>query len=159
MSRTMARIGQSRAVHLIDAENLCGSALLSVKRVRELRTAYMAAVPIGPLDQIILASAHISVVALGVGWPRQRYEMNSGPDGADIRLARIVVEENLHGRFDHVYMGSGDGGLAPFAGYLASAGVPVTVVSRIQSLSPRMRLAASNVIYLDRPGIAVYQAA
>jgi len=154
-----SHVKQPRAVHLIDAENLCGSPLLTASAVRDLRRTYTDRVPVGPMDQIILASAHISVLALQAGWPGQRYVMRSGPNGADIRLAEIVAEEQLQRRFQHVYFGSGDGGLAPFAGFLEGNGVPVTAVSRIESISPRMRLATSEVIYLNHPAVALMRAA
>ena len=159
MFNTMPRIGCSRAIHLIDAENLCGSSLLSVQAMSKLRDDYLGSVPVGPFDQIVLASSHASVLSLAIAWPRNRYVMRSGSDGADICLARIVVEENLESRFDNVYMGSGDGGLAPFSAHLESRGIRVTAVSRIHSLSAKMRIATSDVIYLDRPGIAVVRAA
>lgn len=159
MNHRIPRIGQHRAMHLIDAENLCGSPLLTVEDVERLRREYFESVPIGPLDQIIIASAHVSVLSLIDGWPGQRYLMRSGRNGADVCLADVVIDEGLHKRFDRVFMGSGDGGLAPFAGYLEGKGVRVTAVSRVRSLSARMRLATSAVIYLDRPGIAISHAA
>jgi hypothetical protein len=154
MNTKITRIGVNRSVHLIDAENLCGAPRIATEQVVRLRTAYTASVAMGPLDQVILATSHLSVLALQAGWPGARYLMRSGKNGADIELAKVVVDENLDARFDHVYFGSGDGGLAPFAAHLGERGVPVTAVSRIGSLSPRMKLATRNVIYLDRPGIA-----
>lgn len=157
MIHSIPRIGRSRALHLIDAENLCGSSLVSA--MIKLRDAYLEGVPMGPLDQVVLASSHASILALGMGWPGKRYLMQSGKDGADICLARIIAEENVETRFDYVYMGSGDGGLAPFSAYLEGHGVRVTAVSLAHSLSPRMRMATSDVILLDRPGIVVLPAA
>ena len=159
MIRSIPRIGHSRALHLIDAENLCGSSLVSVSAMIKLRDTYLEAVPMGPIDQVVLASSHASILALGMGWPGKRYLMRSGKDGADICLAGIIAEENIETRFDQVYMGSGDGGLAPFSGHLESCGVRVTAVSLAHSLSPRMRMATSDVILLDRPGIAALRAA
>lgn len=154
MNTTIARIGVTRSVHLLDAENLCGASLIAPEQVVRLRKAYLDSVDMGPLDQVILATSHLSVLSLQAGWPGARYLMRSGKDGADIELAKVVLDEDLDARFDHVYFGSGDGGLAPFAAHLGERGVPVTAVSRIGSLSPRMKLATRDVIYLDRPGIA-----
>ena len=155
MSGNVARIGVTRSMHLIDAENLCGTSLVTSEQVLRLKAAYLASVKVGPLDHFILAASHLSVLALQAGWSGARYLMRSGKDGADIELAKVVVHENLDTRFDHVYFGSGDGGLAPFAAHLGARGIPVTAVTRIASLSPRMKLATKDVIYLDRPGIAV----
>lgn len=157
MNGKITRIGVTRSMHLIDAENLCGTSLVAPEQVVRLKTAYLASVEVGPLDHFILATSHLSVLALQAGWPGARYLMRSGKDGADIELAKVVANENLDTRFDHVYFGSGDGGLAPFAAYLGERGTPVTAVTRIGSLSPRMKLATKDVIYLDRPGIAVLQ--
>ena len=159
MNTTSASIGHGRALHLIDAENLGGASLLDIRAVQRLRAQYMASVPIGPLDQFVLACAHASGAALGVGWPGGQHKWLSGPDGGDICLASTVIDDNIARRFEHVYMGSGDRGLAPFASHLAAQGVRVTAVTRIGSLSPKMRLATSAVIYLDRPGIMVLRAA
>jgi hypothetical protein len=159
MKSNIISLRNRRAVHLIDAENLVGGPLLSQSDVLQLRARYMASVPVGAMDQIIIATAHNSVIAVGAAWPGLRYEMRSGKDGADICLARIVVDEHLAERFGTVYFGSGDGGLAPFAAHLARQGARVTAVSRIGSLSRHMRVAASAVIYIDRPGIAVARAA
>ena len=159
MKKISARIGQGRSLHLIDAENLGGSSLLGIRDVQRLRAEYFASVPTGPMDQFVLASAHASGAALGAGWPGGQHKWLSGPDGGDICLAHTIVDEDIARRFDQVFMGSGDGGLAPFAAHLGAQGVRVTAVSRIRSLSPRMRLAASSIIYLDRPGITVVHAA
>jgi hypothetical protein len=155
MKEKMTRIGITRGVHLIDAENLCGTPVVVPEQIVRLKTAYLASVKVGPLDHFILATSHLSVLALQAGWPGARYLMRSGKDGADIELAKVVLDENLDIRFDHVYFGSGDGGLAPFAAHLGARGLPVTAVTLIGSLSPRMKLATRDVIYLDRPGIAV----
>jgi hypothetical protein len=155
MNNKITRIGVTRSMHLIDAENLCGTSLVAPEQIVRLKAAYLASVEVGPLDHFILATSHLSVLALQAGWSGARYLMRSGKDGADIELAKVVLHENLDTRFDHVYFGSGDGGLAPFAAYLGERGVPVTAVTRIGSMSPQMKLATKDVIYLDRPGIAV----
>ena len=159
MSTNIASIGHGRALHLIDAENLCGASLLDIRAVQRLRAEYMASVPVGPKDQMVLACAHSSGAALGAGWPGGQHKWRSGPDGADICLARTVVEDNIAHRFEHVYMGSGDGGLAPFAAHLAAQGVHVTAVTRMGSLSPKMLLATSDVIYLEGREIMALRAA
>lgn len=159
MNGNVYKFGVVRSHHLVDIENLCGTSLLHATAVADTRRAYFASVQVGALDQVTIASAHCNILAAAAGWPGARYLVKSGPNGADIRLAEVVVEEHLEDRFDRVHFGSGDGGLAPFAAHLGGAGVRVTAVSRIGALSPRMRLAASDVIYLDRPGIAALRAA
>jgi uncharacterized LabA/DUF88 family protein len=100
------------------------------------------------------ASAHINLLTAGMGWPNARYLVRSGKDGADIRLAEVMVDERIADRFDHVYIASGDGGLAPFVASLGAHGVRTVAVSRTTSISPRMRLAAAETIYLPNRGAA-----
>lgn len=159
MSTSLTSLKRGRAIHLLDIENLCGSSLLTPTMVEKVRASYAAAVSIGPRDQIVLASAHISLLAMADGWPNARYQVRSGKDGADICLATIMVDENLADRFEHVIVGSGDGGLSPFVAEMAGRGSRVTVVSRMAAISPRMCLAATGVIYLDSPVSAIALAA
>jgi hypothetical protein len=86
-----------------------------------------------------------------LGWPHARYRIRSGPDGAGLELLDVLLNEDIAARFTHVAIGSGDGVFATAAACLAAAGVWVTVVSRVRGLSPRLRLAACEVIYLDAP--------
>lgn len=127
--------------------------------MRCVRTCYQAQVPTGSADQYVLASAHLNVLAMGLGWPRADYRVRSGPDGADIELAKVMLDENLASRFDQVIIGSGDGGLADFAAALGSQGVRVTAVSRPGSLARTMRMAASNVVLLHCPALSIRLAA
>lgn len=159
MNRIKTQFGATRSHHLVDVENLCGEPLVTAESVARLRRQYFSTVRVGPLDQFTIASCHANVMATSAGWPRARYLVRSGKDGADICLAKVVVEEHLEDRFESVYFGSGDGGLAPFAAHLGQAGVRVTAVSRIRSISPHMKLAAAGIIYLDRPGIVALRAA
>ena len=159
MSSKIPRLGRNRALHLIDAENLCGASLVSESAMLELQDAYVKTVPVGPFDQMIFASSHASIFAVRSGWPGHRYEMRSGKDGADICLATIIVDENVANRFARVFMGSGDGGLAPFAAHLASKSVSVTAVALEGSFSAQMRLATSEVLFLAPPASLILLAA
>ncbi|KGJ76933.1 hypothetical protein GY21_08820 [Cryobacterium roopkundense] len=154
MSSSLTRLKRGRAIHLLDPENLCGSSLLTEAMVAEMRGLYTSAVSVGPQDHIILASAHCSLLPMADGWPDARYQVRSGKDGADICLANIMLDENVADRFDHVFVASGDGGLAPFVADIARRGARVTVVSRRAAISARMRLAATDVIYIDSPAMA-----
>ena len=159
MSKSLTRLKRGRAIHLLDPENLCGSPLLTNAMVAEMRRMYASAVPVGAQDHIVLASAHISLIQMADAWPGVRYQVRSGKDGADICLARIMLDEQLSDRFDHVIVASGDGGLAPFVAEIARRGARVTVVSRMAAISPYMRLAATDVIYIDSPSATMALAA
>ena len=108
--------------------------------------------PFGAMDQVEVASSHLTLLNAALGWPHARYRVRSGPDGADLALLDVLRHENVAQRFTHVAIGSGDHLFAEEAARLAAQGVWVTVVSRRRSLSPRLALAAREVIFLDAAG-------
>lgn len=140
-----------RTLHLIDVENLAGVGLPAEWQVAAVRQAYAARVGIGETDQVIIGCNHKALPSAGLGWPRARYLVRSGPDGADTELLAVISGENVAARFTHVVIGSGDGAFTRAAAALAAAGPKVTVVSRRAGLARTLRLAAQNVIYLDAP--------
>jgi NYN domain len=148
-----------RGLHLIDIENLSGGSKPSLEQIRIVQGSYADRLTLGALDQVVVASSHLTLLSAALGWPHARYRVRSGPDGADLELLDVLLYERVAARFTHVIIGSGDGGFTRAAAALAAAGVRVTVVSRRDSLSARLALAASEVIYLDAPRVPVYQAA
>jgi hypothetical protein len=139
----------ARRLHLVDIENLAGGSLPSLDQVRQAQGLYAACLGFGAMDQVEVASSHLTLLNAALGWPRARYRVRSGPDGADLALLDVLRHENVAGRFTHVVIGSGDHLFAEQAAYLAARGVWVTVVSRRHSLSPLLGLAAREVILLD----------
>ena len=106
------------------------------------------------MDQVEVASSHLTLLNAALRWPHAHYRVRSGPDGADLALLDVVRHENVARRFTHVAIGSGDHLFAEAAVHLAAAGVWVTVVSRRRSLSLRLAEAAREVIFLDTEGEA-----
>jgi hypothetical protein len=138
-----------RRLHLVDIENLAGDSLPGLSQVREVRELYTWCLPFGAMDQVEVASSHLTLVNAGLGWPDAHYRVQSGPDGADLALLDVLRNENVPARFTHVAIGSGDHVFAEEAARLGAVGVWVTVVTRPGSLSRRLELAAREVIYLD----------
>jgi NYN domain len=138
-----------RGLHAVDIENLAGAALPSLAQVREVQGLYAECLALGALDQVVIASSHLTLLNAAHGWPHARYRVRSGPDGADLELLDVLLCENVAARFAHVVIGSGDGAFARAAASLTAAGVWITVVSRRRSLSPQLALVADEVIYLD----------
>ena len=126
----------ARRLHLVDVENLAGDSLPSLGQIREVQDLYTGCLGIGAVDQVVIASSHLTLLNAALGWPRARYRVRSGPDGADLELLDVVASENVATRFTHVAIGSGDGVFAHAAASLAAAGVWVTVVSRRRSCRP-----------------------
>jgi hypothetical protein len=139
----------ARRLHLVDIENLAGNARPSLSQVRQAQGLYTAGLAFGAMDQVEVASSHLTLLNAALGWPHARYRVRSGPDGADLALLDVLRHENVAQRFTHVAIGSGDHLFAEQAAHLAAHGVWVTVVSRRRSLSPRLALAAREVIFLD----------
>lgn len=144
----------SRRLHLVDIENLAGDSLPSLVQIREAQDLYTNHLGLGAMDQVEVASSHLTLMNAALGWPHAHYRVRSGPDGADLALLDVLRHENVAGRFTHVAIGSGDHLFAEEAAHLAAQGVWVTVVSRQHSLSSRLRLAACEVIFLDTPAEA-----
>jgi hypothetical protein len=139
----------ARRLHLIDIENLAGDPLPSISQVREALGLYTDCLAFGAMDQVEVASSHLTLLNAALGWPHAHYRVRSGPDGADLALLDVLRHENVAERFTHVAIGSGDRLFADGAAHLAAQGVWVTVVSRRHSLSPQLALAAREVIFLD----------
>jgi hypothetical protein len=98
-----------------------------------------------------MAASHYGLLNAALGWPHARYRVRSGPDGADLELLDVLLNEDVATRFSHVVIGSGDGMFGEVAAALRDGGVRVTVVSRRGSLSPGLARAARDVVYLDLP--------
>jgi NYN domain len=143
----------NRTLHLIDVENLVGSGVPRLWQVRKIHDAYAERVGFGALDQVVVACNHLALLNAGLGWPHARYRVRSGPDGADLELLHVLTHENVVERFTHFVIASGDGSFAPAAACLTASYRRVTVVSRVQRLSTRLKLAAHEVIYLESSGV------
>jgi hypothetical protein len=139
----------ARRLHLVDIENLAGDPLPSLSQVRQALGLYTGCLAFGPMDQVEVASSHLTLLNAALGWPHAHYRVRSRPDGADLALLDVLQHENVAGRFTHVAIGSGDHLFTEEAARLAARGVWVTVVSRQRSLAPRLALAAREVIFLD----------
>jgi hypothetical protein len=139
----------ARRLHLVDIENLAGSSLPGLSQVREALGLYADRLAFGAMDQVEVASSHLTLLNAALGWPHAHYRVQSGPDGADLALLDVLRHENVAKRFTHVAIGSGDHLFAEEAARLADQGIWVTVVSRQRSLSRRLALAAREVIFLD----------
>ena len=137
-----------RSIHLIDIENLCGASQPTLGQVRLARQRYMDTGLLSQGDHIVIASSRGNYLNSACGWPGARYLARDGKDGADICLAKVMLEERLESRFTRVIVASGDGGLAPFVSNLAAMGVDTVAVSKSDCLSREMRLAAHRSIVL-----------
>lgn len=137
-----------RRIHLIDIENLSGCPRPSLAAVRACAHRYRTLTSAGSRDQTVVACNHGAAREVAFGWPT-RLLQRSGPDGADQALLDVLAYEGIADRFTQVVIGSGDGIFAEAAARLGAAGVMVSVVSHRRSLSKRLALAASDIVYFD----------
>lgn len=148
---TAKRRFPQRTLHVVDIENLAGTSLPTSWEVSQVQRLYVARLGLSPDDQVVMAASHRGLLDAALAWPRARYRVRSGPDGADLELIDVLMHEDIQDRFGHVVIGSGDGRFVSAALALTASGVRVTVASRMRSLSYLLRQAASDVVYLDAP--------
>jgi hypothetical protein len=140
----------SRAVHLIDAENLVGSPCFTCADAARIADAYAEVATISVGDHLIIATSHYAAASTWFGWPAAaRRLLRSGPHAADHALIDVLATEGVEGRYRRVVIGSGDGIFALEAARLQADGCAVTVVSRRAGLSRHLRLAVRDIRFLD----------
>jgi hypothetical protein len=148
--RTLAIDLAGRVLHLVDVENLVGSAAFSTCEAAWARSAYERVAPMGSVNQMVIATSHHAAPSTWFAWPANaRRLLRSGPDGADLALLELVERESIAFRFQHVVIGSGDGIFALPAAGLHAAGCGVTIVTRRAALSRQLGLAARDVRFID----------
>jgi hypothetical protein len=147
--RKSLRLG--RTIHLLDIENLTRATRPTTTEVVDVMATYQRLVPIGPLDQFVVAVNHGAFVAVGIALRGAQLLARSGPDGADQALVEAARNDRVDLRFDRVVIGSGDGYFADLAAWLRAGGVQVTVVSRRECLSWRLYTAVPDLIFLELP--------
>ena len=148
-SKTNKNLMQQRSAHLIDIENLCCESNPTVEHVRLAKAAYFEKVKPGNNDLFfVTVSSKANLEAAVFGWGQASFSFLEGHDGADILLAKMMLEDDLEHRFGKVYLASGDGGLAPFAKSLMNKGLEVEVVAVPKALSYQYRLIGADVSYL-----------
>lgn len=142
---------RGRAVHLLDIENLTRSTRPTTAQVIAFMNHYRGLVPIGPMDQFVVAVNHGALLAVGTALRGVQLLARSGPDGADRALLETAYEDRIPQRFERVVIGSGDGHFAELATWLAGIDVHVTIVSPRRSLSWRLYTTVPDIITIETP--------
>ncbi|HCG00217.1 MAG TPA: hypothetical protein DEV93_06695 [Chloroflexi bacterium] len=137
-----------RTIHLVDLENLMGSCVMSAADVAVVRHRFEVVAGACPADHVVIATGPAAAPDAWFGWGAARRLLRSGLDGADVALLEVIELEHLHRRFRRVVVASGDGIFAHACAVLQSQGCEVTVVTRPEALSVRLRLAVQDVRYL-----------
>ncbi|PWN01322.1 NYN domain-containing protein [Nocardioides silvaticus] len=137
-----------RRLVLIDIENVVGGLVLHERAAGHARCSIEEAVGTRPMDQVVVATCHKGYPHVAWTWPSARRLVRSGQDGADLELLDVLDEE-VADHFEHVVLVSGDGIFTDAVTALERSGVRVTIAARRGHLSGRLRLAASEVVYLN----------
>jgi hypothetical protein len=143
----MKRAMRGRRLVIVDIENVVGGAVLSQEAALWAKAQVREVIAVTASDQIVIGTSHIGLLPTGCAWPKLRFVVASGPDGADRALLE-VLEENVAGRFGEVVLVSGDGIFTEAVSGLTRRGVRVAVVAHKDGLSNRLRMAATHVAYL-----------
>ncbi len=130
-------------------------------QVRAAQTAIEMVVSPRADDQLVLACGRFSVGIVGFEWAGpHRLRFRSGVDGADLELLDVLETEHVGERFAEVVLVSGDGIFAGTISRLAmTSGTEVTVVTRPDACSRRLRMAAKSVLHIDFDPSASMEAA
>ncbi|MEY4396709.1 MAG: hypothetical protein RLZZ40_465 [Actinomycetota bacterium] len=130
----------TRAIHLLDIENLMGTPYFTAEEVRHFKQLYMTSDFYEDGDQIVIATSNArGLVDAGAGWGDARYTFQHGADGADLALIEILHSEHIADRFGRVVIASGDGIFADEVRALVAAHVDVHVVARATGIHHCLR--------------------
>lgn len=139
----------SRALHLVDLENLAGTSSVTETLARRTAIEYLSSADYCLGDLIVVASSHRNGFAARAAFPRATVRWRSGPDGADLALLDSWNEFDPL-RFDRLVIGSGDGIFADLAVSARQVGLTVSVVTRRRAASGALSSAASSVALLGQ---------
>ena len=140
-----------RTLHLLDVENLCGSALPVEEHVRSTLDCYRIQMCNEVGGHVVLAASGHTAFLAGASWPGTKVLAGHGRDGADKALLEFADVRHIATRYDRVVVGSGDHIFAPLVSELMAAGVMVTVVAPSKSIAWALRLARPEIRHFVSP--------
>jgi len=147
----MTAIGiKTRALHLIDIENLLGSPRASAAEVEQVLNRYLELAGWRWGDIVNIAAN--PGLALEFAWNLPidaSLHTASGPDGADLALLAHVGPEFVARRAGRLVIGSGDHVFIPRAIAARDRGVGVLVVGRRGAVSSGWRAHGFPVLAID----------
>jgi hypothetical protein len=146
--QTVQRPPAARRIYLIDIENVAHGACLTTEIAASAMEAVLAVVPPRHGDLVVIGTCHLGLLSVATAYPTARRLMGSGPDGADLALLEEMTQHMVD-RFDELVLVSGDHIFADGVAWLAARGLPTTVVSHPDSLSRQLRMAATDIVYLQ----------
>lgn len=137
-----------RTLVLVDIENVIGHGGLTATEAAEAWHLVDQICNTAERDHLVVATGASSAPEVAFSRPRCRCLIGHGLDGADLELLAVLQHERVAARYEQVVLFSGDGIFTDAVASLGTHGVHVTVVSRPDALSTRLRLAAGRVCLL-----------
>lgn len=137
----VANVAVTRALHLVDIENLVGACHLTIDVAAATAAQYLDVARHRPGDLCVVAASHHNGYAARTAFPGATVRWRSGRDGADLALLEALDEFDLD-RFGRVVIGSGDGIFAETVGACRRRGLAVAVVGRPEAIASRLAAAA-----------------
>ncbi len=141
----------NRRLHLVDIENVIGGAIFSPGEVRIARELIESLVGTVKFEPVIIGVSHMGMFQVHQAWPGARRLVQSGPDGADLKLIDELRHADIAKRVSEVVLVSGDGIFTDSVVQLTARGVKVTIVAPQDGCSRRLRMAAHQTILFTRP--------
>jgi hypothetical protein len=141
---------KTRAVHLVDIENLVGGPRASAADVEHVLVRYLEVA--GWRWGDIVSIAANPGLALEFAWNlpvEASVHTASGPDGADLALLAHAAPEFVARRAGRLVIGSGDHAFIPRAIAARDRGVGVLVVARAGGVSSGWRAHGFPVVAID----------
>lgn len=137
----------ARRLVVVDIENLLGGACLHRRQVKWAKSMLSTTLSLHAPDHVVVGISHVGLLPVGCAWPRIRYVVRSGPNGADLALLDVLGED-VSARFDEVVIASGDGVFTEAVWELEDSGVTTTVLARPGTLARSLESATSRVLYV-----------
>jgi hypothetical protein len=143
--------GRTRALHLIDIDNLLGDPLTDdADHIARTFAGYRALAGAVPGDHVAVATAPNPrhAYAIKAAWPGVTHMWRGGRDGADLALLEVAGWALEIDGFTRVVIGSGDRIFLTALECFEARDVPVEVVACRRSLATALRTRARTVRFL-----------
>ena len=142
----------TRALHLIDIENLSQTMILTEELVTEVKHEYFLATRPNPEDIFVVGVSHFNLAAASFGWGSgtAQYLVRSGDDGADLALLELLSTPSTLKRFNKVVIASGDGIFFQSSQMLAKRGIETSYVARQDCVARTIFLSGCECLLLPQ---------
>lgn len=142
----------TRALHLIDIENLSQTMILTEQLVTEVKREYFLATRPNPEDIFVVGVSHFNLAAASFGWGSgiANYLVRSGDDGADLALLELLSDTSTLNRFNKVVIASGDGIFFQSSQILAKKGIETSYVARKDCVARSIFLSGCECLLLPQ---------